>query len=523
METIYIADLSAGQLTARPYDILAQGDYGRGLAHRLLEEYASPRAGRLDPDNALVLVPGLFAGCPAPSAGRMTLLAKGGVHSVQVCNLTGNMPQKLGSLDIAGVVIKGKDPRGGAVLHLSGEGAELLHMPELSGLHTQDMLDRLKARFGREAAIVGTGMAGDMGMSLSTVFCTYPDGEPEYNCPRNGFGDVPGSKGLRAVVVTGRDYFARTCADRPAFQAAGKELAVHILDNEICSGALPSYGSVTLIRLLQQQQLPQQPPTPPKQVPRAKPGCKINYCCAPMCVIGCLNRHSASTGEHYASPDQSELATALKNCFGMEDNDFVLRLQDRLRSLCLVSPEFVTAARCYFAATDTAPSPQALLDLVDEMERGTPTGRLVASRAQGVADAFPHRPELQALVDRPAIADEGDFTVKLSRPSPRFQALSDLELLYCQIFLLENLGLCLFASFALVNSGKALSLLAKLYRYRTGQAVTGDELILYAQQCIRRELDYLRRCGAPDPKTNVPAFTRVLYRYFSQKTEKTEE
>lgn len=515
MESIYIVDLSAGRVERRPYDPASDGEYGRGLAHRLLEEHVPPEADRLSPDNALVLVPGLFAGCPAPSTGRMTVLAKGGRHSVHICNLTGNMPQRLGSLNVAALVIKGAAQERNAVVHITAGGVELLRMPELDGLCTQALIDRLKARFGREAAAVGTGMAGDRMLPLSTVFCTYPDGEPEYSCPRNGFGDVWGSKGLRAVVAAGREYFGRACADRPAFQAAGKELASLILQNDICSSALPSYGSMTLIRLLQQQALPKQPPAPARQAVRAGEGRRINYCCAPMCVIGCLNRHSALTGEHCTSPDQSELTEALRSCFHMEDSAFVRTLQERLRGLCLVAPEFVTAARCYFTAAGIPPSQEALLDLVDQIERDTPAGRLAASRTRGIIDAFPDRPELQALADRPAIADEGDFTVRLARPSPRFQELSDLDLLYAQILLLENLGFCLFTSFALVNSSQALELLARLCRCRTGQATTGDDLILYARRCVQRELDYLRRCGAPEPRTNVPAFTRVLYRYFS--------
>ena len=101
-------------------------------------------ADRCDSENALVFVPGLFAGCRAPSSGRMTILSKGGPSSVQVCNVTGNMPQKLGSLNVCALVVKGRDDDGNAVLHIGSGGAELLHMHELGGLYTDGVIGALK-------------------------------------------------------------------------------------------------------------------------------------------------------------------------------------------------------------------------------------------------------------------------------------------------------------------------------------------------------------------------------------------
>ena len=71
METIYVIDLSTGTIQSTGYDTAGEEAYGRGLAHRLLREHVPLRAGRFSPDNATVIVPGLFAGRPAPSPGRL--------------------------------------------------------------------------------------------------------------------------------------------------------------------------------------------------------------------------------------------------------------------------------------------------------------------------------------------------------------------------------------------------------------------------------------------------------------------
>lgn len=516
MEKIYIVDLTTQTVQCRDYDIRTQKDYGRGLALRLLEETVPPHTGRLDADNAIIFVPGLLSGCCAPSTGRMTIMAKGSESSIDVRNLTGNMPQKLGSLGVCALVITGVSAEGGTVLHIDRDGVHLLRMPELMGRYTEQVVAALKERFGADAAMVGTGIAAERQYSLGTVFATYPDGEPEYNCPRNAFGDIVGSKGLKAVVVTCDAYFGRACAEDAALKAAGREITKLITENDICGGALPAYGSMTLIDLVERGEVP--PRKERECAPAAeKTGRRRNFCCAPMCVIGCLNRHSAVSGAWYDSPAQSELATALKNCFGFTDDDLMRRLQKRLRQLCLVSPEFVTAARCYFAAKEITPTPEGLLALVDEIEQDTEIGRLVASRAKGIAAAFPNNTALRALVDKPAIADEPDFQVKRAAGFDEFAAVSDMELMYDQIFVLENLGFCIFASFALVNNTRAMELMAELFRSRTGvENVSGAEMIRYAAECIRRECAYAEKNGAVHPRPNIPPFTRVLYRYFSK-------
>ena len=95
--------------------------------------------------------------------------------------------------------------------------------------------------------------------------------------------------------------------------------------------------------------------------------------------------------------------------------------------------------------------------------------------------------------------------------------VGDMTLMYRQIFILENLGICMFAAFALVNSMEAAELLARLFRCKTGlSGVTGATLIADAANCLAAERAYAAANGAAAPQTNVPSFTKVLYRYFSR-------
>ena len=65
-----------------------------------------------------------------------------------------------------------------------------------------------------------------------------------------------------------------------------------------------------------------------------------------------------------------------------------------------------------------------------------------------------------------------------------------MELLYRQVFVLENLGFCIFSSFALLNNREVLELLAQMASDKFGVRVTAQELLSYAGDCIEQETAY---------------------------------
>jgi aldehyde:ferredoxin oxidoreductase len=526
MEKILIVDLTTKEVISSDYNLKEFGQYGRGLALNLIDNIVPIDAGRYSPENAIIFIPGLFTGCKVASSCRLMIATKKDKNmGMQLSNTTGNFPQKMASLSIAGLVIKGSAKQKNTILHISKGGIEILTIPELENKRTSVMMKILKDKFGDDAGIIAVGKAADMQMSLSSFICTYPNGEPEYNCPRSGFGDVVGSKGLRAVVVTGNKYFDRGCFDEINFQATGKELAKLIIDNDICGGALPAFGSLTLIKILEDKEKLLSNIKEKKAMtiknkdinqPNRGNGKKINFCCAPMCVIGCLNRHSVSDGEVYSSPDESEVREALKSCYGIDDYEYTKELRNRACELGIVGTEFVTATKVYFEATGLPSGEDEILQLLDEIENGTVIGRLVASRTFGISKLYSDNKNLFSLLDREAIQDESDYEVSINKFSDELEDISEIDLLYAQIFVLENLGFCIFSSFATVNNEKALDLMAKLFTFKTGIDVTPVQLINYAINCMKTELEYERRNSQENIQKSVPPFTKVLYRYFGK-------
>lgn len=536
MEKILKADLTTERIEVLDYEPKSWGCYGRGLALELVASSVPHYAGRYSSENAIALVPGILTGCKVASCCRVTIASKRGKgEGLQVCNVSGNLPQKMASLSIAGLLICGKSTEKNAVLHIREDSAEIIHMPELEGKDTGTIVERLKKQFGADAAILGVGKTADMQLSLSTFFCTYPDGDPEYHCPRNGFGDIPGSKGLRAVVVTGNGYFGRECRDRDNFFKTGKRLAHIILESEVCGQALPAYGSITLLELLKDKEKRtdflkrdsqklygrmQEPSVRKSAAEKQKEGRrevrKTNYCCAPMCVVGCLNRHMSNDGEAYISPDQSEVMAALKRGFNIDDMAFTKQVQKRAMDLGITGTEFVTAAKMYLSAEGKRQDRESILGLLEEIDQGTLTGRIVASRTEGILRLYPDREDLVPLLDRKAIDDEMRFDVRLEKIDERYQSVPDIEYLYDQIFVLENLGFCIFTSFALLNNREAMELMAELFTYRTGVKADFIQLMEYAKSCREKERKFEEDNSIRNMSANIPPFTKVLYRYFEK-------
>ena len=531
-ETILLIDLERSVSESLQFSMNTQDlRYGRGLVLSLFEEFLPDNTGRYDPDNLIAIVPGLFSGTSAPSACRMlvaTIKAKD--KGIQVSNTSGNMPQKLGSLGIAAVVIKGRAHSRNTVVRISADGVEFTSGEELTGLTVGDTVHRLKEKYGRESAVIGCSVAGDMRMPLSSFFCTYPDGVPEYHCPRDGFGDVWGAKNLRALVVNHDNYFARECKDIIKFRELSKKLTQFITKDNICGGALPAYGSTVIMRILENG-MPEfgsestcNSVEEERSTDYVEPeGQKVrrNKNCAPMCVIGCLNRHASTDGKQYSSPAQVETQEAIKRCFGVDDYELADLIQQEATDLGISATEFVTACKTYAVALDINDGQNRLTEWIREVRDGSLTGRVIASGVYGAPELYSDI-GMEEWIDRKAIEDESLFDLHLNTKYPGLSEFSALDLLYAQIFVLENLGFCIFTSFALLNRDETLDLMSAMFEAKTGMAMSGEKLVEYASECIKGEKEYSEHRWKVSQESSIPRFTKVLYRFFGTK-EKTDD
>ena len=492
------------------------GEYGRGLAVRLLEEY--------DTAPMLVIAPGLFTGAPVPCATRASIAQRESENSgFFVSNISGDLPQKMASMDLDGIVIKGRNRKGNLVLYMEEDCVEFVFCPTLQGLGCGQVVKELRDRWGKECAVIGCGPAADFYYPTSSLFVTYPYGKPEFTCPRSSRGTCLARMGIRAVVVRNSQYFQASCYDGDSIRQNGKLLAQYILKDPICGGALPGLGSITLLHLLKNredleaalQQIPKEKPKREKE-----PGERVNYCCAPMCVIGCLNRHSGSSGKIYSCPEESEIRAAVESSFGeyltpAETESCTAYLSQKGMELGLNMIELIFAMNLYFEAVNERPEEDRICELICEIEKGTAVGRILGGGTSRVCRIYSDRESIQGKETRPAVLQEKDFRLELDkRIGKQSEKISDLELLYREIFLFENLGICIFSSFALINKEGPMELLAALYRDKTGETVSVSDMLEYSARALEREERFREKMSRVKEVKMIPEFVKVLYRYF---------
>lgn len=514
------------------YDFAPGFHYGKGLASHLVKEYVPVTAGRYDEENCIVLAPGLFSGAYAPSTGRLTMAAKKARDSGhQFINLPGPFSQKLASLNITALVISGKSKKDTpAVLSISESEVRIMYVPDLKEMEITDTIRYIRQEIGqgKDTAVIGVGPAGENLLPIASVFTTYPEGTPLFSCVRGGMGDVFGSKGLKAIAVTTPSNFASRVVDQDAMKMAGKRLSKIIIEHPICGGALPAYGSITLMKIMKSGGLEFNKngncdnPVPQKTKAATETTGSpqhINRTCAPLCVIGCLNRHTGGKSRLFSSPAESEVSAALQEACGIDDPEFASELNRAAFEQGIDSVEFIFTCALFSKLQDLKTDQDQLMSLLQEVKNLTFAGRLLGSKTEGVFRYYEDRPDLLHMVSRPSVSEEGRFDITMPFKAEGSDQVDDRQYLYASMNTFSNLGICLFASFALIESKEALDLLAEMFYHKTGLKVEPKDLINYAIECLKEEETYERMAKLASIQKGIPEFVKVLYRYYGKEVD----
>jgi aldehyde:ferredoxin oxidoreductase len=211
-------DLSKRQWTIEDIDteIIKKFIGGMGIGAKILFEETGPHTGPLDPDNILILSPGLLNGTNAPTAYRTEITTKspltGIIGSGNFGGLFGSMMRKAGYEQI---VIKGRaaDP---TYLIVDEGRIELKSARHLWGKNTFETISGIKNAIGNNFSVMAIGPAGE---NLVKFACPVIDFS---HAPgRSHAGCVMGSKNLKAIAVRGSrkipipllDSFKETCKE----------------------------------------------------------------------------------------------------------------------------------------------------------------------------------------------------------------------------------------------------------------------------------------------------------------------
>lgn len=196
-------DLTTRKITTENTDkYSAQFLGGYGIALKIMWDEVPPEVGPFDPENRLILCPGVLTGTPSPSSGRVEVVGKSPhTYPRSTCTRSG-IGGKWGSeLKRAGydlVIVQGK-ASGPVVLKIKDDDVEIIDAEWAWGLDNYAAQEELKKRLGdSQYKIMVTGPAGE---NLVRFACLLTD--TGHAAGQGGFGAVMGSKKLKAIAVRG--------------------------------------------------------------------------------------------------------------------------------------------------------------------------------------------------------------------------------------------------------------------------------------------------------------------------------
>ena len=379
---------------------------GRGLTSTIVHDEVPAQCHPLGPNNKLVFAPGILAGSDAPSSARLSVGAKSPLTGgIKEANAGSAWAQAVAELGIKALVVEGQPEGAGGywMAHVSwdaGQGRpKVAFFPadEYVGKDLFEVYPLVQQRFGESAHIAGIGVAGEYAYGNSGIAFADLHGRPNRYSGRGGLGAVMGSKGLKFVVLDASGAPKVVVKHPRRFREGQRKLAKALQSHDITKpkGGLNTYGTAVLINILNEAGgLPTRNFTRGRFEGAAKiageaifEGVKIrqqkelyNHACSPGCIIQCSNTWFAEDGSEVASCVEYESDWALgANC----EIDSLDDIAEMVRLCNAYGLDTIETGTTLAVAMEAGIAPfgdgKRAIELVHEMGKGTPLGRILGS------------------------------------------------------------------------------------------------------------------------------------------------
>jgi aldehyde:ferredoxin oxidoreductase len=553
MEWIYRVNMSEGKITKEKVSESYKGLGGRGLTSAIVNSEVPPNCHPLDENNKLVIAPGLLSGTPAPCSGRLSVGAKSPLTGgIKEANAGGTAAQKLSRLDIAAIVVEGK-PKDGKLymLKIDKNGAELLEASELKGLGNYDTVAKLTERYGDKVSYISIGQAGEMMMSAASVAVTDPENRPTRHAGRGGMGAVMGAKGLKAIIVDDSGTDRVPMEDPDAFREASRKFARLLAGHPVTGETLPTYGTNALANVINEAGAY---PTRNFSSGQFEGTDKISgetqretiinrgglpkHPCHPGCVIQCSRIYMDKDGNYLTKGPEYETVWANGANLGIDDLDAIAMMDRLYDDYGLDTIEMgVALGVAMEAGIKQFGDAQGAIELVKEVGKGTPLGRILGNGAAVTGQVFgvTRVPVVKGqglpAYDPRAVKGIGvtyatstmgaDHTSGYSVAPNVLKVGGDLDPLSPegQVEMSRNLqiatamldctGLCLFVAFCVLDEPEALDAIRDMLNARYGTSLTNDDLTELGKKVLRMEREFNKAVGFTNADDRLPLFFKT--------------
>ena len=530
---------------------------GRGLTSAITCDEVPPTCHPLGPNNKLTFATGIVTGTNAPTSGRISVGGKSPLTgTIKEANSGGMAGQKLARLGIKAIIVEGQPKEKGKfwLLKVDKDGAQLLPANEFVGKGLYETYPRLFDKFGKNACIIGIGVAGEKLMASAGVCVNDPENRPSRYAGRGGMGAVMGSKRLKAIILDDKGGPGVPIANKEIFDAGRKKLTAALREHDITKpgGALNTYGTAVLVNIINEAGAL---PTRNFSDGRFEGANKISgetinetckkrggvgmtgHSCSPGCIIKCSNVYPKPDGTELVSCQEYESVWSLGANCGIDDLDVIGELIRLCNDYGVDTIEAgVTIGVAMEAGLAKFGDSKKAIELMHEIGKGTPLGHILGNGAEVTARAFgvlrcptvkgqgmpAYEPRAikgigityatstmgadhtSGYTIAPEILDVGGkvdkFIVEKADLARNFQ--------YTTAFTFDSSGHCLFISFAVLDILSGLEGVVEECNGVLGTNWTVDDIARMGKEIVERERAFNKAAGFTKTHDRLPEFMK---------------
>jgi aldehyde:ferredoxin oxidoreductase len=525
---------------------------GRALTSAIVSREVPPTCHPLSEDNKLVIAPGLLSGSAAAMSGRVSVGCKSPLTGgIKEANAGGQPSQMIGRLGYAAIVLEGK-PKDDTPyrIYINKDKVEIKKDPSLKMLGNYAVSEKMKAEYGDKVGCISIGPAGEMKMAAASVAFTDMEFRPTRHAGRGGVGAVMGSKGVKVIVVDDAGCSVRSPKDTERFKEANKAFVAGLRKHAVTGQGLPTYGTNVLTNVINEAGA-----YPTKNFMWGRfDGCsKISgetqaetenarggegsatHGCHRGCVIRCSGTYYDKDGHYLTKQPEYETVWAHGGNCGIDDLDAIAMLDRLDDDYGLDTIEMgATIGVAMEAGIAKFGDAQAAINLVKEVGKGTPLGRILGNGAAVTGRVFGvERVPVVKGQSMPAYDPRGvqgigvtyatttqgaDHTagyavtanilgvggsVNPLKPEGQIELSRNLQIATAAI---DSTGMCLFIAFAILDQPDTFQALLDLLGSFNGQKLTGDDVVGLGKSILKMEREFNQKAGFTKEMDRLPDY-----------------
>lgn len=522
---------------------------GRALTSAIVAKEVDPSCHPLGKNNKLVFAPGLLTGTTAPNSGRISVGAKSPLTGgIKESNAGGSSSQKLAKLGIKAVIVEGI-PEGDKFygIHLDKDGVTIQEETELLGKGNFEVIKKVSEKYGDKIGVITIGQAGEFRMTAANISVKDMHGNIR-SAGRGGLGAVMGSKRIKYISIDDTGGPGIAVANPDKFKEACRTFAKALREHPVTGQGLPTFGTNVLVNILNEAG---GLPTHNFRMGRFEGANKISgetmydtivsrkgkptHNCHAGCVISCSQVYNDKEGNFVTAGFEYETIWGFGAVCLIDDLDAIAQADricddigiDTIDTAVAVSTAMEGGVLKFGDA-------KGMLNLLREIEKGSPLGRIIGNgaaftgKAFGVTRVAVVKNQAIPAYDPRAVKGVGvtyatttmgaDHTagyavatniLKVGGDISPLEKGGNIELsrnLQIATAAIDAAGLCLFVAFSMLDNPDSFNAVIDLIGAMFGREMTADDFTSLGKNTLRTERAFNKAAGFTEKDDQLPEF-----------------